>query len=55
LLPPTDQAAWTQTMIELLNNPAQRGRMVAAGFLQAREFTWKKAAQELLEIYQGLV
>jgi glycosyltransferase involved in cell wall biosynthesis len=55
LLSPTDQGAWTQTMMELLNNPGQRGRMVAAGFLQARQFTWKQAAEELLEIYQGLV
>ncbi len=55
LLPPTDEGAWTQTMTGLLNDPNQRGRMVAAGFLQARAFTWKKAAEELLDIYEGLV
>jgi glycosyltransferase involved in cell wall biosynthesis len=38
----------------LLSNPGQRARMVAAGFLQARKFTWKKAAGELLGIYRKL-
>jgi glycosyltransferase involved in cell wall biosynthesis len=53
-LDPTDQAAWSQTMNGLLSNPGQRARMVAAGFLQARKFTWKKAAGELLGIYRKL-
>lgn len=55
LLSPTDQAAWSQTMNELLSNSGQRAKLVAAGFLQARKFTWKKAAGQLLEIYQELV
>lgn len=54
-LPPTDPAAWSQTMNELLSNSSRRARMVAAGFLQARKFTWKKAAGELLGIYRQLV
>ncbi len=55
LLSPTDKAAWSHTMNELLSNPGRRARMVAAGFLQVRKFTWKKAAGQLLEIYQELV
>lgn len=53
-LPPTDQAAWSQTMSGLLSNSGQRAKMVAAGFLQVRQFTWKKAAGQLLEIYKNL-
>jgi glycosyltransferase involved in cell wall biosynthesis len=55
LLPPTDQDAWSQSMNDLLSNSSQRARMVAAGFLQARKFTWKKAAVQLQAIYQSLV
>lgn len=55
LLSPTEQEAWSQTMNGLLSNPGQRARMVAAGFLQARKFRWKKAAGELLEVYRRLV
>lgn len=54
-LSPHDEPAWTQTMHTLLANPTQRTRMVAAGFRQARRFTWQQAAQQLLAIYQSLL
>ncbi|MGD8804963.1 MAG: glycosyltransferase family 1 protein, partial [Chloroflexota bacterium] len=54
-LPPDDQAAWTQAMNSLLADSGQRSRMVAAGFLQARKFTWTRAAQALNEIYHRLL
>ena len=54
-LPPTDESAWTQAIDHLLADPSQRARMVAAGFRQARHFTWHKAAQQLLQIYQRLL
>jgi hypothetical protein len=38
----------------LLADSGRRARMVAAGFLQARKFTWKKAAGQLLGIYREL-
>ncbi|MCA9976813.1 MAG: glycosyltransferase family 4 protein, partial [Anaerolineales bacterium] len=51
-LSPHDETAWTATMRSLLQDPAQRTRLVAAGFRQARQFTWQKSAQQLLQIYK---
>jgi glycosyltransferase involved in cell wall biosynthesis len=55
LLSPHDEAAWMAAMDSLLADPARRGRLVAAGFRQARQFTWGKAARQLLGIYQKLL
>lgn len=54
-LPPDDQPAWTEAMVSLLADSGQRSRMVAAGFLQARQFTWIRAARALNEIYHRLL
>lgn len=53
-LSPHDESAWTATMLELLGDAAERTRLVATGFRQARHFTWQKAARQLLRIYQEL-
>jgi len=55
LLSPQDQAAWTDTMQELLASPVRRANLVAAGYRQARQFTWQKAARQLLRLYQSFV
>ncbi|MBK8988591.1 MAG: glycosyltransferase family 4 protein [Chloroflexi bacterium] len=54
LLSPHDSSAWTQAMQTLLADPARRARLVAAGYRQARQFTWRKAAAQLLNLYQSL-
>lgn len=54
-LAPNDQQAWTNAMSTLLADAGQRSRMVAAGFLQARHFTWSRAAEELNGIYARLL
>jgi len=54
-LSPHDQAAWTDTLQDLLANPARRANLVAAGYRQARQFTWQKAARQLLRLYQSFV
>ncbi|MEM7113399.1 MAG: glycosyltransferase family 1 protein [Chloroflexota bacterium] len=54
-LAPTDEGAWTTAMEELLADPQQRTRLVAAGFRQAREFTWGRAAEQLISIYGRLL
>lgn len=51
---PHDQQAWSQTLLDILANPAARQQMVAAGFQQARQFTWQKSARQLLKIYNTL-
>ena len=55
LLSPKDESGWTDTVHKLLLDGKERGRMVAEGFRQSRQFTWKKAARQLTEIYQGLL
>lgn len=54
-LPPTDEQSWTAAMEQLLANPQQRTQLVGAGFRQARQFTWDKAARQLLQIYNDLL
>lgn len=55
LLSPHEEPAWTSTMHKLLLDGKERGRMVAEGFRQARQFTWKNAARQLVAVYQGLL
>ncbi|HEX6383539.1 MAG TPA: glycosyltransferase family 1 protein [Anaerolineae bacterium] len=54
LLSPHEQAAWTETIDQLLADSGRRAQLVAAGFQQVRRFTWTKAARRLLEIYRSL-
>lgn len=54
-LPPQDQSAWTSAMEQLLTNNALRAQLVQAGQAQARLFSWQKAAEQLLAIYQQLL
>jgi len=54
-LPPEDESAWAAEMGKLIDNPIDRTHLVAAGFLRARDFTWEKAAQKLLTVYETLL
>ena len=54
LISPHHEPGWTDEVHKLLLDGRERGRMVAEGFRQARQFTWKKAAQQLITIYQAL-
>lgn len=55
MLSPDDQEGWAREMIKILEDPEKRTKMIAAGFLQARNFRWKKSAQAVVEIYMRLV
>jgi glycosyltransferase involved in cell wall biosynthesis len=55
LLSPHDESAWTNAIRQLLADPVQRARMVAAGFKQARQFNWHQSANQLLGIYSDLL
>ena len=54
-LPPNDLESWTEAMIALLSNSSRRTRMIADGFLQVRNFTWEKAADNLRKVYRQLL
>ncbi len=53
-LSPHDQNAWTTAAYTLLSNPQERTRLVAAGFRQARRFTWEQSAHQLRQLYEQL-
>jgi glycosyltransferase involved in cell wall biosynthesis len=55
LLSPHDEAAWSQSLQDLLADPVHRARLVAAGFRRARQFSWFQAANQLLALYQYLL
>ncbi|MCB0016737.1 MAG: glycosyltransferase family 4 protein [Anaerolineales bacterium] len=55
LLPPADETAWSGAIHRLLLSRERRLEMVAAGFHQARTFTWRRAARQLLTIYDNLL
>jgi glycosyltransferase involved in cell wall biosynthesis len=54
-LSPLDPSAWSEAIVSLLEDAPKRASMVAAGFLQARRFTWSRAAQELRALYTRLL
>jgi len=55
LLPPHDPSQWTHHMARLLADPEQQASMRQAGYQQVQRFSWQKAAQQLLTIYQTLL
>jgi glycosyltransferase involved in cell wall biosynthesis len=55
MLPSRNQQAWSKAMLSLLADRNERSRMVAAGYLQARQFTWSRAAKQLNQLYVDLV
>jgi len=54
-LSPEQPERWTSAIMELLNDPGRRAALVAAGFIQARTFTWTKASRQLASIYDQLL
>lgn len=55
LLPPHDLAQWTQKINELLADSVPKKQMITAGYKQVQRFSWEKAANQLLLIYQDLI
>ena len=51
LLDPDDETAWADAMATVLTDTALREKMVANGRLQAAKFTWRKAAEMTLALY----
>jgi glycosyltransferase involved in cell wall biosynthesis len=54
LLPPDDEAAWTDAVVRVMDDEALRARMREAGLERAKLFSWEKAARETLEVLRGL-
>lgn len=54
LLPPNDEAAWTNAIVRVMDDEALGERMREAGVERAKLFSWEKAAREILDVFKGL-
>ncbi|MAG36713.1 MAG: glycosyl transferase family 1 [Dehalococcoidia bacterium] len=54
LVPPSDEAALTAAMADLLSRPEEVEALGAAGIIQAAHFTWERAAAACLAVYERL-
>jgi alpha-1,3-rhamnosyl/mannosyltransferase len=52
LLPPDDVAAWREGLRSVLDDPAERDRLVEAGHARAARFTWAKTATGLIDAHR---
>jgi glycosyltransferase involved in cell wall biosynthesis len=55
LVSPTDEAAWGEAILRVLEDPATRDDLRRKGLVRARQFSWQRAAEETLALYQGVV
>jgi len=55
LIPPNDIYQAVASMMEITNNEKIRQELIRRGFERAQTFTWKKCAQETLNIYQQTI
>ena len=51
LLDAHDTDAWATAMLQLANDRAMREKLIEAARERARQFNWKKSAQQLLALY----
>jgi glycosyltransferase involved in cell wall biosynthesis len=54
LIPPGDEIALVEAMRKLSSEPDLRQHLAELGPQQAAKFTWKRTAQETLEVYQAV-
>jgi len=55
LVDPVDVDAWSQAVVELLENGDRRRELAEAGIRRAAEFSWARTAQETLAVFQNIV
>ena len=55
LLDPESETPWVETIARLLADPAERGRLAAAGRDRARRFTWEESARKARALFASLV
>jgi len=54
LFSPGSKDELTDILISLINNPAQRERLIAKGRQRVREFSWDKTAAQTLDVYRSV-
>jgi glycosyltransferase involved in cell wall biosynthesis len=55
LVDPNDDGALSRALEEVLTKPSVRERLVAAGRLRARAFTWARCAEETVRAYRRIL
>ncbi len=55
MVDPRDVGALAGAMQRALSDPSLRSVMVQRGLAQARDFTWARAAEQLLQVYRGIL
>ena len=55
LIDPTDSAALRDAIIAVETEPNMREQLVEKGYRQAKRFTWRRSATQLLSVYRGLL
>ena len=55
LLPPDQPQLWTETLVQLLSDNAQRAELRERGLTRARQFTWEQTARQTLSVYEGVL
>jgi phosphatidylinositol alpha-mannosyltransferase len=54
-LPHDDPAQWSETIVELLGDPARRRAMSAAGVAKAARYAWPLVAEQVLAVYRRVL
>lgn len=54
-LPPEDPKAWLAALLTLQSNPSHRQELREKGLARARQFTWERTAQELVDVYREAI
>ena len=54
LVDPYDHQAIAQSMLSVLSDEAMRGRMREAGLERVKSFSWRKCAEETLQVFEAL-
>lgn len=54
-LPYDDSAAWARAVIDLMDDPARRRAMSAAGVAKAARYAWPLVADQVLSVYERVV
>jgi phenylacetate-CoA ligase len=55
LVPPRDEVAMAQAVLDLLDNPSLAEQLVRAGRDLVQQYAWSHVRPRLLEVYSGLV
>jgi phosphatidylinositol alpha-mannosyltransferase len=56
ILVPVDRPEeWARAVVELIDDPARRGAMGAAGLVKAERFAWPSIARQVLGVYERVV